>query len=104
MKRNREVKALLDRKPARRVAVSPLANNMLGRSGTELAAIEIAKAIATGFRAELSDHIISLDLLGSTIAKHYVAARPQCPACGRKELGDPRRPSHRSNLDPAPNC
>ena len=42
-------------------------------------------------RTELSDHIISLDLLGATIAKHYVAARPQCPSCGRKKLRDPRR-------------
>ena len=42
-------------------------------------------------RTELSDHIISLDLLGATIAKHYVAPRPQCPSCGRKKLRDPRR-------------
>ena len=42
-------------------------------------------------RTELRDHIISLDLLGSTIAKHYVAPRPQCPSCGRKKLRDPRR-------------
>jgi oxazoline/thiazoline synthase len=91
MKRNREIKALLDRGPARRVAVSPLTRNTLGQSGIQLAAIEIAKAIATDFRTELSDHIVSLDLLGSTIVKHYVAARPQCPACGRKELRDPGR-------------
>ncbi len=100
MKRNREVKALLDRTQARRVAVSPLAGNMLGRSGIELAAVEIAKAIATGFRTELGDHIISLDLLGSTIAKHYVAARPQCPECGRTQLSDPRRPAVPIKLGP----
>ena len=41
----------------------------------------------------MRDHIVSLDLLGSTTAKHYVAARPQCPACGRKKLRDPRRPA-----------
>ena len=57
----------------------------------QLAAVEIAKAIATDFRTELRDHIISLDLLGSTIVKHYVAARPQCPSCGRKKLRDPSR-------------
>ena len=100
MKRNREVKALLDRTLARRVAVSPLAGNMLGQSGIELAAIEIAKAIATGFRTELGDHIVSLDLTGSTIAKHYVAARPQCPACGRRRLSDPRRPAVPIELGP----
>jgi ribosomal protein S12 methylthiotransferase accessory factor len=91
MKRNREVRALLGRGEARCVAVSPLTRRPLGRSGTELAAVEIAKAIATDFRTELSDHIVSLDLLGSTIVKHYVAARPQCPACGRKKLRDSRR-------------
>ena len=91
MNRNREVKAFLDRTPARRVAASPLARDALGQSAIELASIEIAKAIATGFRTDLNDHIVSLDLLGSTIARHYVAARPQCPACGRKALRDPRR-------------
>ena len=91
MKRNREVKALLDRGQARCVAVSPLARHTLGQSGIQLAAVEIAKAIATDFRTELRDHIISLDLLGSTIVKHYVAARPQCPSCGRKKLRDPSR-------------
>jgi bacteriocin biosynthesis cyclodehydratase domain-containing protein len=91
MKRNREVKALLDRKQARCVAVSPLARNAVGQSAIQLAAVEIAKAIATDFRTELRDHIVSLDLLGSTIVKHYVAARPQCPTCGRKKLRDPRR-------------
>jgi len=91
MKRNREVKALLDRRQARWLTVSPLARHTFGQSAVQLAAVEIAKAIATDFRTELSDHIISLDLLGSTIVKHYVAARPQCPACGRKKLRDPRR-------------
>ncbi len=91
MKRNREVKALLDRRHARCVAVSPLARGTFGQTAIQLAAVEIAKAIATDFRTKLSDHIISLDLLGSTIVKHYVAARPQCPTCGRKELRDPGR-------------
>jgi oxazoline/thiazoline synthase len=91
MKRNREVRALLDREDARCVAVSPLARRPLGETGIHLAAVEIAKAVATEFRTQLSDHIISLDLSGATIAKHYVAARPQCPACGRKKLRDPRR-------------
>ena len=91
MKRNREIKALLDRKEARRVAVSPLAQQTLGQSAIQLAAVEVARAVATDFRTPLSDHIISLDLLGSTIVKHHVAARPQCPACGGKKLRDPRR-------------
>ncbi len=91
MQRNREVKALLDRKGARRVAVSALAQSTLGKSAAQLAALEIAKAIATEFRTELHDHIVSLDLLGASIVKHYVTARPQCPSCGRKKLRDPRR-------------
>ncbi len=91
MKRNREVKALLDRRQARRVALSPLARDTVGGSGIDLAAIEIAKAIATGFRTALNDHTISLDLSGPSIVKHYVAARPQCPSCGNKKLRDPRR-------------
>ena len=91
MRRNREVRALLDRKDARRLTLSPLARSPLGRCGVELAAIELAKAIATDFRTPLSDHILSLDLLGANIAKHYVGRRPQCPACGVKKLRDPRR-------------
>ena len=91
MRRNREIKGMLDRSQARCVAVSPLARNPFGQNGIQLAAVEIAKAIATGFATELSDHIISLDLLGASIAKHYVAPRPQCPSCGRKKLRDPRR-------------
>jgi bacteriocin biosynthesis cyclodehydratase domain-containing protein len=91
MKRNREVKALLEREHARIIAVSPLADSPVGQSAIQLASVEIAKAIATEFRTDLSDHIVSLDLLGSTIVRHYVAARPQCPACGRKKLRDPRR-------------
>src|SRR5207245_6125844 len=90
MRRNRQIKALLDRGGARRVATSPLARDMVGQSGIQLAAVEIAKAIATDFRTDVRDHIISLDLLGATIVKHYVAARPQCAACGRKKVRDPR--------------
>jgi ribosomal protein S12 methylthiotransferase accessory factor len=91
MKRNREIKAMLDREQARCIVTSPLSEMPLGQTGVQLAAVEIAKAIATGFRTELSDHIMSLDLSGAKIVKHYVAARPQCSVCGRKKLRDPRR-------------
>jgi oxazoline/thiazoline synthase len=91
MIRNREVKGFLDRGPARPVAVSPLARNTLGQGAIQFAALEVAKAIATGFRTELNNHILSHDLLGSNIVKHYVAKRPQCPTCGAKKLQDPRR-------------
>jgi oxazoline/thiazoline synthase len=91
MKRNREIKEMLDREQARCLVASPLSRGSIGQTGIHLAAVEIAKAIATGFRTELSDHIISLDLSGATIVKHHVAARPQCSVCGRKKLRDPRR-------------
>lgn len=88
---NRQVKAFLGRKEARCVAVSPLGAHPLGASGVGLAAAEIAKAIASGFRTDLHQHIVSLDLMGSTVARHYVPARPQCPSCGDPELRDPAR-------------
>ena len=91
MIRNREVKGLLNREKFRRVAASPLAHHTFGQSAIQLAATEIAKAIATEFRTDLGENIISLDLLGSTIARHHVARRPQCPSCGSKKLSDPRR-------------
>src|SRR4051812_16464799 len=91
MKRNREVRAFLNRKHARCLVASPLSRHMVGQSAVQLAAVEIAKAIATGFRTDLRDHAISLDLMGSAIARHYVSARPQCPACGRDELRNPSR-------------
>ena len=81
-----------------RPQTGPLRRGFASRSTTcsvkapsNLRRVEIAKAIATDFRTELRDHIISLDLLGSTIVRHYVTARPQCPTCGRKELRDPGR-------------
>ena len=98
MKRNREVKALLDRKQARCVAVSPLARNTLGQSAIQLAAVEIAKAIATDFRTELRDHIVSLDLLGSTIVKHYVARPPAMSGLRPQEAA---RPAPRAGADRA---
>src|SRR5262249_28486014 len=91
MIRNREVRGFLDRGSARRVAISPLARNTVGQGGIQLAAVEIAKAIATDFRTDLNENIVSLDVMGSNIARHHVAARPQCPVCGRKEMRDPNR-------------
>ena len=91
MERNREIKAFLDRKQSHCVAVSPLVREAFGQSAIQLAAVEIAKAIATDFRTDLHDHLISFDLLGSTIVRHYVTARPQCSSCGRAEVRDPGR-------------
>jgi oxazoline/thiazoline synthase len=100
MIRNREIKGFLDRASARVVAVSPLAREPLGQGAIQLAALEVAKAIASGFRTELNNHIISHDLLGSSVVKHYVPKRPQCPACGSKKLRDPRRAPSPIELGP----
>ncbi len=91
MIRNREIKGFLERVPAQPIAVSPLANNTFGQTAIQFAAVEIAKAIASGFRTDLHDHIASFDLMGATIAKHYVPRRPQCPTCGSRKLRSPRR-------------
>jgi oxazoline/thiazoline synthase len=91
MIRNREIKGFLDRGPAHAVAVSPLVNAPIGQTAVHFAAVEIAKAIASGFRTDLRDHIASFDLTGAVITKHYVARRPQCPTCGSKKLRSPRR-------------
>jgi bacteriocin biosynthesis cyclodehydratase domain-containing protein len=91
MIRNREVKGLLDRSEARRLTESPLTRHALGQSAVQLAAVEIAKAFASDFRTDLSSNVVSFDLLGSTIVRHHVAARPQCPACGSETTRDPNR-------------
>jgi oxazoline/thiazoline synthase len=92
MKRNREIKGMLNRSEARLLTVSPLVQHPVGQGGIQLAAMEIAKAVATDFHTDLSDHIFSLDLTGSTVVKHFVAHRPQCRACGAPESRDPDRP------------
>jgi oxazoline/thiazoline synthase len=91
LKWNRQVKAFLDRKEAHCVAASPIGDTMLAPSAIGLAATEIAKAVASGFRTDLHQHVVSLDLLGSAVVRHYIAARPQCPSCGSAELRNPKR-------------
>ena len=91
MIRNREIKGFLERGGAKPIAVSSLVRKTLGQGAIQFAAVEIAKAIATGFRTDLTNHILSFDLTGATIAKHYVPKRPQCPTCGNKKLQNPRR-------------
>ncbi len=100
MIRNREIKGFLERGAARAVAISPLSRNPLGQGAIQFAALEVAKAIATGFRTDLNNHIISHDLLGASVVKHYVAKRPQCPTCGSRKLRNPRRPPSPMELGP----
>jgi oxazoline/thiazoline synthase len=91
MKWNRQIKAFLDRNNARCVVESPLGKSLVAPSAIGLAAAEIAKAIASGFRTDLHHHVVSLDLLGSAVVRHYVPIRPQCPSCGSTEMRDPDR-------------
>ena len=91
MIRNREIKGFLDRGQVRPIALSPLVNDSVGQGAVHFAAVEIAKAIASGFRTDLRDHIASLDLTGSVVARHFVARRPQCLTCGSKKLQNQRR-------------
>src|SRR5579863_7393100 len=100
MIRNREVKGFLDRTDARVVSASPLVRSPLGQGAIPFAALEIAKAIASGFRTDLNNHIISHDFLGSTTVRHYVPHRPQCRTCGSKKLRDPGRPPTPIELGP----
>jgi len=100
MIRNREIKGFLDRAQAQTVAQSPLVQNPFGQSAIQFAAVEIAKAIASGFRTDLSNHIASFDLMGATISKHYVAHRPQCPTCGNKKLWNPKRAPQPVDIHP----
>jgi oxazoline/thiazoline synthase len=91
MLRNREIKGFLNRARFRCIAESPLAHQPFGQGAIQLAAAEIAKAIATDFGTDLGDNIISFDLAGSIIERHHVARRPQCASCGSPELRDPHR-------------
>ncbi|HEY7843659.1 MAG TPA: TOMM precursor leader peptide-binding protein [Bradyrhizobium sp.] len=100
MLRNREIKGFLDRSEAHIVAESPLVQNPFGHGAIQFAAVEIAKAIASGFRTDLRDHIASFDLMGATITKHFVAHRPQCPICGNRKLQNPKRAPEPVDIHP----
>ena len=103
MIRNREVKGFLERGPARAVAVSPLVRNPLGQSAIQFAALEVAKAIATGFRTELNDHIISHDLLGSSRRETLRGAAPAMSDLRQQETaGSAPRASADRARSPAP--
>ena len=88
---------MLGRNETRCLSVSPLAQHTVGQSGIQLAAVEIARAIASGFRTHLSEHIVSLDLLGSDIKKHYVAARPNVRPAARTSCTTRPARQHRLN-------
>jgi bacteriocin biosynthesis cyclodehydratase domain-containing protein len=55
--------------------------------GFHLAAVTVARWIASDGQGIVSDHLITLDLAESRMAHHPVIRRPQCPACGDPALG-----------------
>ena len=103
MIRNREIKGFLDRAEAQTVAESPLVQNTFGQSAIQFAAVEIAKAIASGFRTDLRDHIASFDLMGATVTKHYRGAPSAMPDLRQQEAAEPEaRARSPSRSIPAP--
>jgi ribosomal protein S12 methylthiotransferase accessory factor len=51
-----------------------------------LAAVTLARWLASGGRGELDQHLLTLDLSDLQITRHAVTRRPQCPECGDPEL------------------
>ena len=90
-----------DARPRSRPAASRFhlsLGNTFGQSGIQLAAVEIAKAIASDFRTELRDHIISLDLLG---LDHREALRGGPPAMSELRPQEAAGPAPRAGADRA---
>jgi ribosomal protein S12 methylthiotransferase accessory factor len=52
------------------------------QAGCDLAAVEIARAIAGAEAGALENLVLTLDLLSRQTEHHVVVRRPQCPACG----------------------
>jgi len=86
MIRNREVKGFLERGPAQAVAVSPLSRNTFGQGAIQFAAVENRESDRERISHGFTQSRVSFDLMGSTVNRHYVAKRPQCPTCGNKKL------------------
>ena len=80
------------------VAVSPLARNTLGQSAIQFAALEVAKAIATGFRTELNDHIVSHRFAGLDRREALRGDPPAMPDLRQQEAA---RPAPRAGADRA---
>ena len=92
MIRNREIKGFLDRGPARAVAdVAARPQTLRARARSSSRRLKSPKRSQADFAPICAITSSSFDLMGSTIAKHYVARRPQCPTCGSKKLRNPRR-------------
>ena len=78
-------------RPARPVAVSALAVTRSDKLASSLPRSKSRKRSPPAF-APICAIILSASICPApTIAKHYVARRPQCPTCGSKKLRDPRR-------------
>lgn len=64
------------------------------QTGLNLAATEIAKWIVRPEPNQLSDQLLTLDLVSLNLERHVLVKRPQCPACGN--------PDSFSNQEPQP--
>ena len=64
-----------------RAHLAPLSDAILG-----LAAVEIAKWIVLGELASIDSHVVSVDTIVGGAGNHPVMRRPQCRACGDRDL------------------
>ncbi|HWN67799.1 MAG TPA: TOMM precursor leader peptide-binding protein, partial [Haliangium sp.] len=55
--------------------------------GLQLAAVTVARWIASDGQGIVRDHLITLDLAEPSMKHHPVIRRPQCPICGDPALG-----------------
>ena len=89
MIRNREIKGFLDRGAAQPIAISPLVRNTLGQGAIQFAAIEIAKAIASGDqrliqKAGLEAEIARLERQRDNHFDEQIAIRRKIDRLGRE--------------------
>lgn len=59
-------------------------------AGTNLAAMEIAKALVVSQPHSLENKILTLDLISNEATEHTLIKRPQCAGCGDIEIIEPQ--------------
>lgn len=55
-------------------------------SALHLAAVHLARFIASGGHSPLTSALLTLELAGTNAETHSIKKRPQCPVCGDKDL------------------
>ena len=89
LRENRTVEAFVHRHgdgagPLRPAATTFTPGLMIG---FHLAAVTVARWIASNGQGIVSDHLLTLDLAESSMAHHPVVRRPQCAICGDPTIG-----------------